>query len=91
VPQYSHELNAQDAATGDLLYLATLSLARKAQSARQYPDALRYFHEAAKLNSQEPAPNHGLAEIYSLTGRAAQATSEKHGADRLASILEKTQ
>jgi len=89
--QHAHELNAQDSATADLLYLATLALARKAQSARQYPDALRYFHEAAKLKSQEPAPHRGLAEIYSLTGRAAQATSEKHEADRLAGIFDKTQ
>jgi Flp pilus assembly protein TadD len=89
--RHAHELNAQDSATANLLYLATLSLARKAQSARQYPDALRYFHEAAKLKSQEPAPHRGLADIYNLTGRAAQATTERQEADRLASILDKTQ
>src|SRR5712672_206680 len=65
--QHAHELNAQDAATGDLLYLTTLALARKAQSARQYPDALRYFHEAAKLKAEEPAPHRGLADVYNLT------------------------
>ncbi len=89
--QHAHELNAQDSATADLLYLATLSLARKAQSARQYPDALRYFHEAAKLKAQEPAPHRGLADIYKLTGRSAQAITEQQEADRLASIFEKTQ
>jgi len=89
--QHAHELNAQDSATADLLYLATLALARKAQSARQYPDALRYFHEAAKLKSQEPAPHRGLADVYNLTGRQAQATAEQQEADRLASVFEKTQ
>ena len=89
--QHAHELNAQDAATSDLLYLTTLSLARKAQSARQYPDALHYFHEAAKLKAQEPAPHRGLAEVYNLTGRPAQAITEQQEADRLASAFEKTQ
>ncbi len=85
--QHAHELNAEDQATGDLLYLATLSLGRKAQSARQYPDALRYFHEAAKLKAQEPSPHRGLADIYKLTGRPAQATAEQREADRLASVF----
>jgi Flp pilus assembly protein TadD len=89
--QHAHELNARDSATADLLYLATLSLAREAQSARQYPDALRYFHEAEKLKAQEPAPHRGLADIYNLTGRSAQATAEQQEADRLASAFEKTQ
>jgi Flp pilus assembly protein TadD len=89
--QHAHELNAQDSATADLLYLATLSLARKAQSAHQYPDALRYFQEAAKLKPQEPAPHRGLADIYKLIGRSTQATTEQQEADRLASVFEKPQ
>src|SRR6202158_3854441 len=89
--QHAHELNEQDSATADLLYLATLSLARKAQSARQYPEALRYFHEAAQLKRQEPAPHRGLADVYKLTGRPAQATAEQQEADRLASAFERTQ
>jgi len=84
---HAHELNVQDPATADLLYLAMLSLARKAESVRQYPDALRYFHEAAKLKPQEPAPHRGLADIYKLTGRPAQASTEQREADRLASIF----
>ena len=89
--QRAHQLNAQDGSTVDLLYLATLSLARKAQSARQFSDAVRYFHEAAKLKSQEPAPHRGLADVYKLTGRAAQAATERKEADRLASAFDKTQ
>jgi len=89
--QHAHQLNAQDSATADLLYLTTLALARKAQSARQYPEALRYFQEAAKLKPQEPAPHRGLADVYKLTGRSAQAITEQQEADRLASAFEKTQ
>jgi Flp pilus assembly protein TadD len=89
--QHAHELNAQDAATGDLLYLTTLGLARKAQAAGQYPEALGYFHEAAKLKPQEPAPHRGLADVYKLTGRAAQATTEQREAKRLAGAFDKTQ
>jgi tetratricopeptide (TPR) repeat protein len=89
--QHAHALNAQDSATADRLYLTALSLARKAQSARQYPDALRYFHEAAKLKAQEPAPHRGLADVYKLTGRSALAITEQQEADRLAGAFEKTQ
>ncbi len=91
VLQHAHELNAKDSATADLLYLATLSLGRKAQSAGQYPDALRYFHEAARLKAQEPAPHRGLADVYNLTGRPVQASAEQREADRLASAFEKSQ
>jgi len=89
--QHAYELNAQDPATADLLYLETRSLARKAQRARRYPEALRYFHEAAKLKSHKPAPLRGLADIYKVTGRSAQATRERQEADRLPKSFEKTQ
>jgi protein O-GlcNAc transferase len=89
--QHAHELNAEDARTADLLFLATLALGRNAQSALQYPEALRYFHEAAKLKSQEPAPHRGLADVYKLTGHPKQATTEQEEADRLVRIFEKAQ
>jgi Flp pilus assembly protein TadD len=89
--QHAHELNAQDPATGDLLYLTMLALARKAQGDRQYSTALRYFQEAAKLKPQEPAPHRGLADVYELTGRAQQSLSEQREADRLASIFDRVQ
>lgn len=86
--KHAHQLNAQDSATADLLFLTTLSLGRDAQSARQYSEALRYFHEAAKLKRQEPEPHRGLADIYTLTGRPVQAASEREEADRLAKAFE---
>jgi tetratricopeptide (TPR) repeat protein len=89
--RHAHELNAQDVPTGDLLFLTGLSLARKAQSARQYPDAMRYLDEIAKLRPQEPVPHRIMAEIYEVTGRSAQAAKEKQEAGRLMQILDKTQ
>lgn len=89
--RHAHELSAQDAPTGDLLFLTGLSLARKAQSARQYPDSLRYLEEIAELRPQEPVPHRIMAEIYKATGRAAQAAKEQQEADRLAQIPGKTQ
>jgi tetratricopeptide (TPR) repeat protein len=87
---HAHQLNPQDSGTGDLLYMATLELARKglAQSGtQQYSDSLRYFEEAATLRPREPAPHQGMAEIYSRTGRPAQATAEQQEADRLSKSL----
>jgi Flp pilus assembly protein TadD len=94
---HARELNPQDTGTLDLLYMATLHLGKrslgqrnivqKGQDARQYSDALRYFEEAAKLRPREPAPHQGMAEIYTLTGRPAQATVEQQKADRLTKSL----
>jgi Flp pilus assembly protein TadD len=73
----AHELNRQDAGAADLLYRATLGLARKSLAARQYPDALRYFGEAAKLRPGDPEPHQGMAAIYTLTGHPAEAAAEQ--------------
>ena len=87
---HAHQLNPQDSGAGDLLYMATLELARKGLSqegTQQYSDSLHYFDEAAKLRPREPAPHQGMAEIYSRTGRPAQATAEQQEADRLSKSL----
>ena len=68
----AHELNLQDAGAADLLYHATLALARKSLSARQYPDALRYFGEAAKLRPGDPEPHRGMAEAAAEQRHAGQ-------------------
>jgi len=79
----AHQLNPQDSGTSDLLYRATLALARKSQGARQYSDSLHYLGEAAKLRPQEPEPHRRMAEIYTRTARSAQATVEQREAERL--------
>src|SRR5712692_1663805 len=98
---HARQLNPLDSGTTDLLYITTLGLARKSlaqkslaqkspaesQGARQYSDSLRYFEEAAKLRPKEPEPHRGMAEIYTLTGRPAQARAEQQEADRLTKSL----
>ena len=79
----AHQLNPQDSATEDLLYLTMLKLGRNKQSARQYDDSLKYLKEAAQLKPVEPAPHRVMAEIYAATGRTQKATSERQEADRL--------
>ena len=69
----------------DLLYIAALGLARKSQAAGQYSDSLRYFVEAERLHPQDPEPHGRMAEIYTLTGRPAEAMAEKRKAERLQS------
>lgn len=81
--RHAHELNAQDAATAELLYTTTLELAQASQKARNYSDSLRYLSEAAKLRPQEPEPHRRLAEVYTLMARTAQAASEQQEAERL--------
>jgi Flp pilus assembly protein TadD len=73
----AHELNRQDAAAADLLYRTSLGLARKSLADGNYPDALRYFGEAAKLRPVDPEPHQGLAATYTLTGRPAEAAAEQ--------------
>lgn len=85
---HAHRLNAQDSATQDMLFLATLSMGRKAQAGQRYPDAIRYFMEAAKLKPQEPSPHVGLSETYELSGRAALAKEEAQKAESLTKAFE---
>jgi hypothetical protein len=66
-----------------MLYSTTLQLAQKSQEARDYSRSLTYLQEAAKLRPERPEPHRRMAEIYSLTTRAAQATAEQREADRL--------
>jgi len=80
---HAHQLNPQDSPTSDLLYITAFGLAQKSQAAKQYSDSLRYLEEAARLRPHEAEPHQRMAEIYTLTGRPAQATSEQREADRL--------
>lgn len=73
----AHELNSQDAAALELLYQTALALARKSQAAGQYPEALRYYGEAAKLRPGEADPHRGMAEVYAATGHPDQAAAEQ--------------
>jgi len=80
---HARQLNPQDQGTTDLLYTVTLALARKAQSARQYSNSLRYLKEATKLHPEQAEPHASMAEIYTLTDHAANAAAERQIADTL--------
>lgn len=83
VLRHAQQLDPQDKATGDFLYLAALQLGRKHQQAREYAQALRYLGEAASMKPQEPAPHRSMAQVYASTGRTKQAEDEEREADRL--------
>lgn len=81
--QHALQLYPQDSGTTDLLYKVTLALAGKAQSARHFPDALGYFEEARRLHPEQSEPHRGMAEVYALTHRPAEAAAERKAADNL--------
>lgn len=81
--RHAHELNPQDPGVSDLLYRTSLQLAQKNQDERRYPQSLEYLQEAAKLRPEEAEPHRRMAEVYSLTAHAAQASAEQREADRL--------
>ena len=83
VLRHAHQLNPDDAGTTDMLYTTGLRLAEKDQGGKRYSTALRYLDEAVKLRPQEPEPHRRMAQIYKLTGRAAEAATEQRAVDRL--------
>lgn len=85
VLQHALQLNPQDSSTADLLYATTMRLAEKSQKSLRDSNALQYLQEAAKLRPQDPAPHRSMAEIYTHTGKPAQAAAEAREADHLTS------
>ena len=73
----AHQLNADDASTTDLLYVATLELAKRAEASGADSESLNYLKEAAILKPTAPAPHQRMLEIYQRTGRAEQAKTEQ--------------
>jgi tetratricopeptide (TPR) repeat protein len=85
----AHRLNQQDSVTTDLLYTVTLELAEKSVTGRQYPEALRYFGQAAMLRPHESEPHRHMADIYNALGHPAKAIREQQEANRLVNSLDK--
>ncbi len=82
--QHTRELNPQDPETLELLYAVALDLARQNEKKKQYSEAVRYLDEATKLKPQSPEPHRRLAEVYTLSGRSAEAKAEQEKAEQLA-------
>lgn len=89
--RHAHDLNPQDSATSDLLYLSILKLGYKSGENGQYSDSLRYFEEAAKLRPREAEPHRGMAAVYTQTGHREQAMAEQQEADRLSKNADRPQ
>jgi Flp pilus assembly protein TadD len=81
--KHAHQLNADDSSTADLLYTATLELAKKSEVGGSDAAALGYWKEAASLKPTEPEPHQRMLAIYMRTGRADLAHAEQQKLDQL--------
>jgi Flp pilus assembly protein TadD len=79
----AHKLNADDASTTDLLYMAALELAKKSEESASHSQALVCLKEAAALKPTEPQPHERMALIYSQTGHPDQARAEQQKLNQL--------
>jgi Flp pilus assembly protein TadD len=86
---HAHDLNPEDSATSDLLFLSILKLGYKKGESGDFAESLRYFEEAAKLRPQEPEPHRGLAAVYGSTNKPGLAAAEEQKADRLVKAAER--
>jgi tetratricopeptide (TPR) repeat protein len=86
---HAHDLNPEDSATSDLLFLSILKLGYKKGESGDFPESLRYFKEAAKLRPQEAEPHRGLAAVYGSTNKPELAAAEEQEADRLIKAAER--
>ena len=80
----AHQLNADDSGTADLLYTATVELAKKSDAGGPDAEALGYLKEAAGLKPDAPEPHQLMLAIYTRTGRADLAKAEQQKLDQLA-------
>jgi Flp pilus assembly protein TadD len=81
---HAHELNPESPETVMMLYATASDLGQASLKEKNYPEALRYYTEAASARPQEPGPHRRMAEIYTMTGRTAEAQSEQAKAEQLA-------
>lgn len=82
--RHARELNPESPETATLLYAVTSDLGQASLRAKNYPEALHYYSEAAAARPQEPGPHRRMAEIYTLTGQTGEAQAEQEKADQLA-------
>jgi Flp pilus assembly protein TadD len=79
----AHQLNGQDSTTTDMLFAATLDLARNSEESGADAEALNYLEEAAALKPDEPQPHLRMITIYTRIGRADRAKAEQQKLNRL--------
>lgn len=79
----AHQLNGDDPSTTDLLYVATLELAKRSEASGSDPEALGYLKEAVSLKPAEPEPHRQMVAIYTRLGRSDQAKAEQQKLQQL--------
>jgi tetratricopeptide (TPR) repeat protein len=79
----AHLLNSEDSSTTDILYLATLELAKKSEQRGSDAEALRYLKEAAGLKPGEAEPHQRMVVIYTRAGETDQAKAEQQKLNQL--------
>jgi tetratricopeptide (TPR) repeat protein len=84
---HAYQINPRESATGDMLFEACISLARKDKAAKQYAAAIALLQEAVAVRVVEPMPHREMAEIYRLTGKLDSAKQQDTTADQLAAAL----
>ena len=80
----AHQLNAEDAGTTDLLYTATLELAKKSEAGGADGEALGYLKEAASLKPDAQEPHQRMLAIYTRTGQSELGKTEQEKLAQLA-------
>jgi len=81
--RHALELNTSSSEVATMLYATASDLGQANLKAKNYSEALHYFAQASAARPQEAAPHRRMAEIYTLTGRTAEARSEQEKADQL--------
>jgi Flp pilus assembly protein TadD len=79
----AHQLNGDDSGTTDLLYTATLQLAKKSEADGSDAEALGYLKEGASLKPDALEPHQLMLAIYTRAGRADLAKAEQQKLDQL--------
>jgi len=79
----AHRLNIEDAGTTEMLYAATLGMAKKSQDGHADDEELRYLKEAVNLKPDGAEPHQRMASLYLRTGHPDQAREEQERAEQL--------
>jgi len=64
----AHDLNAEDQATAQMLYVVAMELGRKSVEKKDYGEARRYFEQAVKVKPEDGEALRRVEEVRKLSG-----------------------
>jgi len=82
VLMHAHSLDPSHAETTSQLFRVAMTLGQSRLMAKEFTRSLGFLEEAAALNPSSPDVHRLLAKVYSSLGRAREAESEVHEAER---------